>query len=84
MVAKTALALSPLFSLFMAIGQECFERKRLGWLPYSHNHVLSGTFFTNMYRETDRGTMFLRRNVIMKRGTDRDLLFKELFINFND
>ena len=81
---KIAYALSTLFSLFMAIGQECFERKRLGWLPYSQNHILAGTFFTNMYRETDRGTMFLRRNVIMKRGTDRDLLFKELRINIDD
>lgn len=52
--------------------------------PWTTDPVLRGYFFTNVYRELDKGTVFLIRNII-KFPRDEDLLFGIMVYRlFND
>jgi len=52
--------------------------------PWTQDRVLREYFFTNVYRELDKGTVFLIRN-ILKLQDDKDLLFAIMVYRlFND
>jgi alpha-glutamyl/putrescinyl thymine pyrophosphorylase clade 1 len=52
--------------------------------PWTEDSVLQNYFFTNVYRELDKGTVFLIRN-ILKIKNDNDLLFAIMVYRlFND
>ena len=48
------------FLCFVCERQEIWSNKRKHREVLTTNHVLSSKWFTNMYRELDRGTMYLR------------------------
>jgi len=53
------------FILFIHERQKIFELKNSGSCPpYTENKVMAEKWFTNMYRELDRGTMYFRKNIL--------------------
>ena len=76
------------FLCFVCERQEIWSNKRKHCEVLTTNHVLSSKWFTNMYRELDRGTMYLRNHLnqtdlkgftIDKDNIDRNLVSKILF-----
>ena len=51
------------FLLFMRERQKIYQNKRKRRKILTSNTVFSSKWFTNMYRETDRGTMYFRNNL---------------------
>jgi hypothetical protein len=52
--------------------------------PWTQDYILRSYFFTNVYRELDKGTIFLIRN-LLKLQDDKDLLFAIMVYRlFND
>jgi len=49
------------FLMFINERQNVWFRKYHGKTPYTDNEVLSTKWFTNMYREVDRGTQYFRK-----------------------
>jgi len=71
---------------FIVERQSIYHRRMVqGELPpWTTNRVLRDYFFTNVYRELDKGTVFLIRN-ILKLPKDEDLLFAIMVYRlFND
>ena len=75
------------FLCFVCERQEIWSNKRKHCEVLTTNHVLSSKWFTNMYRELDRGTMYLRNQLnqtdlkgvtIDKDNIDRNLVSKIL------
>ena len=61
---KTADAVAA-FMHFVHERQEIFKHKSSGkFPPYTNNEVMSKNWFTNMYRELDRGTMYFRKQIL--------------------
>jgi len=53
------------FMHFVHARQEIFKHKSSGKsAPHTTNEVMSSKWFTNMYRELDRGTMYFRKQIL--------------------
>jgi len=55
------------FMYFVHERQRIYQLKSSGCSPpYTENEVMSCKWFTNMYRELDRGTMYFRKKILAK------------------
>ena len=52
------------FLLFVLERQKVWVNKKRGTEPFTKNQVIAKKWFTNMYRELDRGTIYFRREMI--------------------
>ena len=52
------------FLHFVNQRQQAFVQKYKGQHPFTENSVLARKWFTNMYRECDRGTAFFKRHIL--------------------
>ena len=52
------------FLLFVLERQKIWVNKSQGMTPLTENLVLGGKWFTNMYRELDRGTIYFKRQMM--------------------
>ena len=52
------------FLHFVDQRQQAFVKKYKGQHPFTQNDVLGRKWFTNMYRECDRGTAFFKRQIL--------------------
>ena len=52
------------FLLFVLERQKIWLNKSRGVTPLTENLVMGGKWFTNMYRELDRGTMYFKRQMM--------------------
>ena len=52
------------FLLFVLERQKIWVNKTRGVAPLTENLVLRGKWFTNVYRELDRGTIYFKRQMI--------------------
>jgi len=69
------------FMFFVFERQNMYELKSSGAeQPYSHVKVMVNMWFTNMYRELDRGTMFFRKQILsehnLKPACHKEVIFK--------
>ena len=75
------------FILFVLERQKVWVKKYKGKKNLTSNEILEGKWFTNMYRELDRGTHFFRRNILettlknykISKEVDAELIEKVLF-----
>jgi hypothetical protein len=71
------------FMHFVHARQEIFKQKSSGkFPPYTNNEVMSSKWFTNMYRELDRGTMYFRKQILAEHDLSPesypDVVFKAI------